>query len=78
MSETTWGQHRVPCNVTLGTESDGACGSPRHGASESYTGEQVLSDLSAELTRKVLKEDVVTRQEMSKEATVAAISRLLA
>jgi hypothetical protein len=78
MTEPTWLRQRVPCDVVLGVDDDGVCVSPTREAEESANGEQVLSDMSAELTWRLLREDSVTRREMSEEAMVAVVRRLLA
>jgi hypothetical protein len=78
MAENTTLRQRVPCDVILRVEDYGECGSRKFEAEETRHGEGVFSDLSAELTRRVLVEDTVSRREMSKEAMVAVVRRLLA
>ena len=78
MADNTWVRQRVPCDVILRGEDYGECGSRWSEAEESRDSGNVLSDLSAELTWRVLVEDTVTQHEMSKEAMVAVVRRLLA
>ena len=76
MTETTWLRQRVPSDVILGVEDE--CVSPKSTKRGGAEFGDVLSDLSAGLTWRLLKEDPVTRQEISKEAMVAVVRRLLA
>jgi hypothetical protein len=76
MTETTWFRQRVPSDVILGVEDECVCPKPTCGGGAEFG--DVLSDLSAGVTWRLLKEDLVTRQEISKEAMVAVVRRLLA
>jgi hypothetical protein len=76
MTETTWLRQRVPSDVILGVEDECVC--PKSTNEGGAQVGDVLSDLSADLTWRFLKEDSMTRQEISKEAMVAVVRRLLA
>ena len=78
MTEPTWLRQRVPCDVILGVEDAEVCACPTFDTDDGVSGENVLSNLAAELTWKVLTEDPVIRQEMSEEAMVTVVRRLLA
>ena len=78
MTEPTWLRQRVPRDGILGVDDDGVCVSPKFKLEGGADDEQVLADLSADLTWRLLKEDSVTRREMSEEAMVAVVRRLLA
>lgn len=76
MTETTWLRQRVPSDVVLGVEDECVC--PKYATDGGAEAENVLSNLSADLTWRFLKEDSMTRQEISEEAMVAVVRRLLA
>jgi hypothetical protein len=78
MTEPTWLRQKVPCDVILGDEDAEVCACQTFDTDDGTTGENVLSNLAAELTWKVLTQDTVEGQEMSKEAMVAVVRRLLA
>ena len=78
MTEPTRLRQRVPCDIILGGEDAEVCACPTFDTDDGASCENVLSSLAAELTWKVLTEDTVPRQEMSKEAMVTVVRRLLA
>ena len=78
MTEPTWFRQRVPCDVILGVEDAEVCACSTFDTEDGASGETVLSNLAADLTWKNLTEEVVARQEISEEAMVAVVRRLLA
>jgi hypothetical protein len=78
MTETTWLQQRVPCDVILGVEDGQECVCPKSWTEGGVSSGNVFADLSADLTWKALKQETVSRQEMPREAMVSVVRRLLA